>query len=117
MKKLRYWSFSLAVDAIFIATFYYWQIEGIEKAGNIFIVLAWASIIMSMMASLARKEQMLKQIEENPRPCGFGTYQAVSTFFFVCLFAWAGMFWTAGFYLFSALMYEAARNQAKKIIL
>jgi hypothetical protein len=111
-QPVKYWATSLVIDAGVLAMLYLWQIEGIDRAGAVFEFACWALTLMTFCAAFAIDRE---HIEKNPRPKGFAVYHFCSEIAMLGVLVWVDLMFLASVRLFAVLLFEGARESAKKV--
>jgi hypothetical protein len=111
LKALKQWASTIITDAILIASAYYWLIDKVEGAGNVFIFIVWFFIVANLIFGFTVDRTWF---EKNPTAPGIRAHCYIAKLLIIGLLAWIGYFWTAGFYLFGSLLYEAAHTKGPK---
>lgn len=109
--SLKQWAKTLLADAILIATAYFWIIEQIDGAANIFLFIACFFSLFKLLIGLTQDRTWF---EKNPAAPGIRTHSAIARLFIIGVLAWTGSFWILAFNVTSILFFEAARNKEPK---
>jgi hypothetical protein len=105
------WLATIAIDLVLVASAYYWQIEKVDGAGNLFMFLVWLAIVSRTLIGLTWDRT---HFEQNPLPPGLRTHGVLARLAIVVFLVWIGYFWSAGFSVLSSLMVFSARTKEPK---
>lgn len=113
MSAAKYWSTAIITDALLVALFYVWQVNGIEQAGNVAVFWVWFMVVIKILAGASADKTTFA---DKPRPAGFVWYHAVTEVALISALVWVGYVWLPAFYLLGSLMMEGARNRKPKAV-
>jgi hypothetical protein len=95
-----------AIQAVLAIAWVHYRLGG---AGNAFVAISWALTTIMLVHGLTSLDVGMKT--------GYGklwaAYNAVRFGAKVITYAWLGLFWLFGVYLFASMIVSAARNQYK----
>lgn len=106
--NLGKWTRCLAVDVAILGGLYLWQVDGIENAKNVVLVIGWVIAVIGVIGGMAAKKGDLPQTHGV-----FKAYTVVSSAAIVVALAWCGLIALAVTYLIGWLLVEASRVPAK----
>ena len=109
MKRAALWTL---MNGGMLAALWYGFVEGVQGAQNVGLLLAWVTIITSLFAV---SENIADDLVR--RHGGMSVPMWISwllDFAVVTLLSWHGWMWTAGFYLFAALVLHGCISLAQE---
>lgn len=107
MKKLRY----ILINGLMFAAAYYGFAEGVTGVKNIFMVVAWFVIILSLILFLAMaNDELKKKVAKDHEGLAFPVWLNATCDISLALFiAWHGAIFTCFFWLLHAFLLYCAR--------
>lgn len=111
--NLKIYAYSILLDLIAFAAFYFWIVAGNSNAGNVAIFMCWSYGVIGIAAGVF----LDKTDFPRHRPPLFALYNWITALAVVLLLAYAGYFWCAAAKSFGICFMEAARTRepAKQI--
>jgi len=106
--NLGKWARCLAVDVAILGGLYLWQVDGIENAKNVVLVVGWTVSVIAVIGGIAAEKGSLPQNRG-----AFQAYAMMSSAAIVLALAWSGLVALAVTYLVGWLLIEASRGPAK----
>lgn len=111
MNKASRFAVCVVADVMFAAMYYFWQFEGVERAGDVFMFMIWfcgigGLLVLFLPASADQHKE---------RYPAHVVFSALATLAFLFGVIWAGHIVAAAFYLIGCLIVLAHKERCSEL--